>query len=221
MKAVLFDFDGTLANSRQIILASLKGACDELNLSLPSEQQCLLGVGVPLLKAVEMIFSDQDPVLYPKIEKSYRAVYQKLRAGEIEVDPFYPGVEEGLVQLQQAGLQLGIVTSKHRDSMEQTMDRMDLYRFFSVMKAGDDGVGKPAPDLLLAAMSDMKVMASDVPYIGDTVHDMKAAKAAGMEAIGVSWGFHAVDDLRREGANEIVDDFSQLTEILLAKRSAA
>jgi len=87
-----------------------------------------------------------------------------------------------------------------------------------VLKSADDGPGKPAPDLMLDAMSETGVTPAQALMVGDTSFDIMMAKAAGARAVGVAWGYQTVDELHDSGADAIADTHEDLRAILNAFR---
>ena len=95
--------------------------------------------------------------------------------------------------------------------VERVLGGHDLLHHFVTRQTPDNNPSKPHPGMLLTAMAETGAGAHETAMIGDTVYDIEMAVAAGCTAIGVSWGYHSVDDLRAAGATDIVDDFAQLT----------
>lgn len=113
----------------------------------------------------------------------------------------YPGVEAALEELISAGHRLGVVTSKLHSVAQQGLDRFSLGRFFEVLVGSDDvTVHKPDPHPLLHAARLMGVPAEKCAYVGDSPHDMRAARAAGMVAVAATWGVAERTRLLEAGA---------------------
>ena len=109
---------------------------------------------------------------------------------------------------------LGIVTMKSGRGLNRVVDAYEIRQFFQTLKSADDGPGKPAPDLLLAAMGECGVRPEQTIMVGDTSFDMLMAKSAGACAIGVSWGYQDIDELEESGADHIVESAEALTTLL-------
>jgi len=95
-----------------------------------------------------------------------------------------------------------------------TLEKHGIAPHFRVLKTADDGPGKPNPKILHDAMAEMGVTPWQTVMIGDTVFDMAMAKSAGTHAIGVSWGYHAPDDLRDAGAQAVAERFGELPGLI-------
>lgn len=98
--------------------------------------------------------------------------------------------------------------------MDQSLRYHGLTDAFVTVQTADTGPGKPHPDMMLRALAEAGVEAGNAAMIGDSVHDVQMAAAAGVPSIGVTWGFTPVPELRAEGAMAIIDDLSKLNGVL-------
>ncbi len=105
---------------------------------------------------------------------------------------------------------LGIATGKSRRGLMATLERHGLERRFVTMQTGDNGPGKPNPDMLIRAMDETGTEPDDTVMIGDTTFDVAMARAAGAVAIGVGWGYHDAEELRAAGAHHVIGAFEEL-----------
>ncbi|MDQ1033728.1 phosphoglycolate phosphatase [Streptomyces sp. V3I8] len=130
-----------------------------------------------------------------------------------------PGVAEGLDRLRAAGHPLGVATSKVYADAHALLDATGiLNRFDTVVGHNMVGRGKPHPDLVVRVLADLGARASRSWYVGGTATDMTTARAAGLRAVGVSYGAYGADPveaLRAAGADHVVADFTSVTEVLL------
>jgi phosphoglycolate phosphatase len=102
----------------------------------------------------------------------------------------FPGVVEGLEELQRAGYLLAIATGKSRRGLERALDQMQVRRFFTASRCADEGYSKPHPGMLQAVMDELCVPARATLMIGDTTHDLEMAINAGVRGVGVAYGAH-------------------------------
>ncbi|TML89327.1 MAG: HAD family hydrolase [Actinobacteria bacterium] len=206
---VLFDLDGTVIDSGAIILASMKHAAETVLGAAPSDRELMATVGGPGLEA-QMRTLDPDRV--EELVRVYRAHNEPLHE-ELEC---CAGMDDVLVRLADQGHRLGIVTAKRRETVELAFDRVPLGHLFEVVVGGDETTRhKPDPEPLLLALQRLGADAEDAAYVGDSPFDIRAAKAGGLHAIGVTWGkIHAREVLEPEQPDALVDTPEELFEHL-------
>jgi pyrophosphatase PpaX len=206
---VLFDLDGTVVDSGAIILASMRHATREVLGREYTDAELMQTVGGPGLEAqMEAIAPEHVEVLV----NVYRAHNEPLH-DELEA---CVGMEETLARLHDAGVRLGIVTAKRRSTVELAFDRVPIRDLFETVVGGDETERhKPDPEPLLLAASRMGADPATAAYVGDSPFDMRAAKAAGMFAVAVTWGrIHDRSRLEAEEPDAIVDTAEELLAVL-------
>jgi pyrophosphatase PpaX len=206
---VLFDLDGTVIDSGAIILASMKHAAETVLGAAPPDRELMAAVGGPGLEA-QMRTLDPDRV--EELVRVYRAHNEPLH-DELEC---CAGMDDVLVRLAGEGRRLGIVTAKRRETVELAFDRVPLGHLFEVVVGGDETTRhKPDPAPLLLALERLGADPGDAAYVGDSPFDIRAAKAGGLHAIGVTWGkIHAREVLEPEQPDALVDTPEDLFEHL-------
>ena len=206
---VLFDLDGTVVDSAAIILASMRHATREVLGREYSDHELMRTVGGPGLDA-QMAALAPDQV--DELVSVYRAHNEPLH-DELEA---CPGMGDVLARLVADGHRLGIVTAKRRSTAELAFERVPLGHLFETIVGGDDTERhKPDPEPLLLAAQRMAVDPADAAYVGDSPFDIRAAKAAGMFAVGVTWGrIHDRALLEAEAPDALVDSAEELLELL-------
>jgi pyrophosphatase PpaX len=200
LPVVLFDLDGTVVDSGAIILASMRHATREV-LGLEIEDAELMqAVGGPGLEAQMAVFA---PERVEELVRVYRAHNEPLH-DELEA---CAGMEDVLVRLHEQGRRLGVVTAKRRSTVELAFARVPIAHLFETVVGGDETQRhKPDPEPLLLAARRMDVEPRLCAYVGDSPFDIRAAKAAGMYAVAVTWGrIHDRERLEREEPDAIVD----------------
>ena len=206
---VLFDLDGTVVDSGAIILASMRHATRQV-LGLDFEDAELMqAVGGPGLEAQMAVFA---PERVDELVRVYRAHNEPLH-DELEA---CDGMQDVLVRLHEQGKRLGIVTAKRRSTVELAFASVPVAHLFETVVGGDETEKhKPDPEPLLLAAERMRVAPADCAYVGDSPFDIRAAKAAGMVAVAVTWGrIHDRAKLEREEPDAIVDTAEELYERL-------
>ncbi|MDW6024645.1 phosphoglycolate phosphatase [Mesorhizobium sp. BAC0120] len=221
-RAVLFDLDGTLIDSVPDIRAAVNELLARRGLGpLPLDQvKSMIGNGVQ--KLVERAFAATTESLSPaELQDEYMAmldIYAKHLTG---LTTLMPGVRGALDALHGEGVRLGLVTNKPQRFIETILDHFRLAHFFGTVIGGDAGVAKkPAPDMLLAALDQFGAKPWDAVMVGDSVSDVKAARAAGTFAIIVRGGYTVVP-VEQLGADVVIDSFRQLGGVLPTLKPAA
>ena len=205
---VLFDLDGTVVDSGGIILASMRHATRSvLGREIPDEA-LMAAVGGPGLEAQMLQFGGEEHL--DELIRVYRAHNEPLHSELL----LCPGLGDVLVTLEGEGRTLGVVSAKRRATVELAFAATGIGHFFDVLVGGDETARqKPAPDPLLLALERAGAEAASAVYVGDSPFDMTAARAAGLYAIGVTWGgVHAAGLL--VDADVIVDTAEELLAAL-------
>ena len=206
---VLFDLDGTVVDSGAIILASMRHATREVLGRDFDDAELMQAVGGPGLEAQFAVFA---PDRVDELVRVYRAHNEPLH-DDLEA---CAGMEDVLVRLHKHGRRLGVVTAKRRSTVELAFASVPLGHLFETVVGGDETEKhKPDPEPLLLAAERMGVAPTDCAYVGDSPFDIRAAKAAGMYAIAVTWGrIHDRSKLEREQPDAIADTAEDLFERL-------
>jgi 2-phosphoglycolate phosphatase len=187
--AALFDLDGTLIDSGQDIVESVRHALGQVfsDRSLPEAADVLVLIGQPLDAIVRQLGYPADAESTRRFAETYRAYYAEHFNDNTKV---YPGIRELLVGLQQAGTKLGLVTTKHQTQAEFTLAGAGLSGYFDYVHGWLEGRRhKPNPEPVLAALSRLDVSPGSAIMIGDSELDIGAAKAAGVDTCAVTYGF--------------------------------
>jgi pyrophosphatase PpaX len=202
---VLFDLDGTVVDTGGIILASMRHATREVLGREYTDHDLMKAVGGPGLAA-------QMEALAPEhvddLVRVYRAHNLPLHE---EVEPF-DGIEDVLLRLHEEGVRIGVVTAKWRSTVELAFARLRVADLFETVVGGDETQKhKPDPEPLLLAAKRLGVEPQDCAYVGDSPFDIRAAKAAHMYAVGVTWGgIHDREALAVEEPAALVDTAEEL-----------
>lgn len=213
LRLVVFDVDGTLIDSEHNIITAMTEAWAHMDLGVPDPADVRRIIGLSLVEACEVLLPWAPGNLHRAVAESYKQAFRTLRLLPDREEPLFPGVREALDDLDAAGWLLGLATGKSRRGVESMLDSHDLWGRFVTIQTADDNPGKPDPAMLRRAAAESGVLPSRVVMIGDTAYDMQMAKAARMAALGVSWGYHALDELHQAGADLVVDSFDTLTDI--------
>lgn len=214
LRAILFDLDGTLIDTIDMIRASMRHATAVvLGESLPDEV-LMRNVGIPLAQQMREFSPEHAEELLGVYREHNHEIHDEMLRE-------YPGVEEALVALREQGYALGIVTSKSRPVAFRGLERFGLEGYFDVAVCCEDvSVHKPAPDPLLAAAEQMGVGISECAYVGDSPHDMTAAVSAGCVSIAATWGGFSRQTVLEPGPDYAADSMTDVVSILSGNESA-
>jgi pyrophosphatase PpaX len=204
---VLFDLDGTVIDSGAIILASMRHAAETVVGGDWEDAELMKAVGGPGLEE-QMVALDPDRV--DELVQVYRAHNEPLH----DTLECCVGMEDVLATLSDRGHRLGIVTAKRRLTVDLAFARLPIEHLFETVVGGDETAKhKPDPAPLLLALDRLGARPQDAAYVGDSPFDMQAAKAAGLFAIGVSWGrIHTAEKLA--DADVVIHSAEELLELV-------
>jgi len=208
-ETVLFDLDGTLVDSGDLILASFRYATQTVLGRVIPDDVLMANVGGHGIHAQMREF---DPDRAEELVDVYRdhnaAIYRQVRA--------FPGIVRELERLHDEGRQLGVVTVKGRLTVDVTFEVVPIRPLFETIVTGDDTERhKPEPDPLLLALDRLGATADSAVYVGDSPFDIRAAKAAGVVAVAVGWGkIHPLDRLERERPDRVARTPAELADVL-------
>jgi phosphoglycolate phosphatase len=213
LKLIIFDVDGTLVDSQNIIVASQHAAFAAFGIEPPSRGLSLSIVGLSLAEAFVVLAGPHAPI--DGLVDAYKEAFGVLRTDPALAEPLYPGAEECLAELERREhVLLGIATGKTRRGVAHLLDRYDWHTRFATIQTADVAPSKPHPAMVLQAMAEVGAAPEDTLMIGDSSFDMAMARAANVVPIGVSWGFQPVAALREAGAERIVGSYAELGRVL-------
>ena len=198
---VLFDLDGTLVDSIELIVTAALNAFASRPGPSPSEAEIRNTIGRPLPTTFgPWLVDDNDlPFLISKYREYQLEHHDRLTN-------CYDGIVEAVASLDAAGCRMGIVTSKVGFMAQRALDHTGLAKYMRCLIASDSTTRhKPEPDPVLLALEQLNASAETAMFVGDSPYDMQAGCAAGVRAVGVSWGAFSVEALRDAGAAVIID----------------
>ena len=208
---VLFDLDGTLADTIPLIVASYQHAFRTVLAEEVQESRARAWIGRPLLPAL----LEESPEHGHDLDRAYR---EWNLANTARLIRRYPGVIELLDDLIAAGVTCAVATSKRRETARLALHSVGIDHLVDVVAALEDTTAhKPAPDPLLHAAATLGVDPADCVYVGDATVDVLSAQAAGMAAVAVTWGAGERDALVATHPDALVDTVPELAAYLLGR----
>ena len=213
LSAALFDFDGTLVDTTEMIHQSMRHAASSVlgRDDIPRET-LLANVGQPLPRQMELIDAEKAELLLEAYRRHHEEHHDDL-IGE------FPGIEEALTRLRSASIQVAVVTSKRLVSVEMALKNFpDLGNVVDRFVTLEDTTEhKPHPEPLLRGLELLGgVPKEEAAYVGDSPFDVEAAKAAGLTSVAVSWGAFSEERLRGAEPDHLVPDIDAAVEVLLS-----
>jgi phosphoglycolate phosphatase len=211
LKLAIFDIDGTLVDSRAVITRSMREAFEALDLPPPGYDQTRHIVGLSLHAGVRQLAPPGLPdAKFEELVEAYRQSFVRQHAEPSFREPLYEGALGLLENLSVNGWLIGIATGKSHKGLARVFEAHPIRRYFDTIWCAEDGPGKPHPFMVEQNLRATGVEASQCLMIGDAIHDMAMARAAGVRAVGVSWGFGETSELNASGAHEVHQDFASL-----------
>ena len=209
---VLFDLDGTLIDTVELILESYRHTVREHGLNPASEQSWRDNLGIPLRVQFRQ-FTD-DPEELQAMVSTY--IEHNLEHHDALVSE-YPGVRETVEALHGAGYRLGVVTSKMHGGLERGLESGGYQGFFEVLIGADDVEHpKPHAEPVLKALERLEVMPESAVFVGDSPHDMASGRAAGVQTGAALWGPFGRDALELQAPDHWFEEPADIKRMLVS-----
>lgn len=208
---IIFDWDGTLMDSIGRIVSSMQATAATLQLPVPLAEAVRDIIGLSLEPAIGRLFGELSAADYERFLQVYRDQYVEL---DTTPTPLFAGVRSMLNELSLRGYQLAVATGKARRGLDRVLSESELQDAFRVTRCADESRSKPDPHMLHEIMAYTGIPAAATLMIGDSVHDLKMAQAAGVDALGVDFGAHSAEQLLPYQPQHILSDWAQLVTYL-------
>jgi phosphoglycolate phosphatase len=214
VRLVVFDVDGTLVDSRRSIQASSDAAFRHLGRPPPPYEALRQTIGLSLSEGLSLLAPDLSAEELADLLDFYKAYFSELHQDPAWRDPLYNGAADLLDGLKRDAWKIAMATGQSRRGVERALRVHAWADIFDSTHCADDGPGKPHPSMLLEAMRALGAAPERTVMIGDTAHDIRMARAAGVRSVGVTWGFHTREEIEAAGADDICENFTRLGQIL-------
>lgn len=207
-KLLIFDWDGTLADSAGMIVRAMQSAIDGLKLPPRGDQQIAELIGLGLNDALMRLYPELELETLKRLLAGYRAQWLSEGAGEAAL---FPGALEAVRTMHARGARIAIATGKGRAGLNRSLKHhAELVPLISSSRTADETASKPDPLMLREILEAERLEPSDALMIGDTEYDMAMARAIGMPGLGVTCGVHEPQRLRDVGAIAILRNLGEV-----------
>ena len=215
---VVFDFDGTIADTLATIVACYRATYEKLGTPAPSDERIAATVGLPLSTALRVQSGFDDDQLSTAVAV-YRDVFSGLDLAAVQPIPGMPDVVRACVV---AGFPVAVASSRSHQSLDPMLKALGLFDCMSiVVDHTDAGEEKPHPAMLFTIARSLDVPVTELVMIGDTTFDIRMGHAAGCATIGVSWGSHSRSALEETAPSFLVDETAGILDALGIDESVA
>ena len=211
-KLIIFDFDGTLGDTRRNIVTTMQMTFAELHLPNRSEEACAATIGLPLEGCFQTLFPELSEQAVLTCAETYRRIFAE-NLQTMNPNPF-PGVVETLKRLKQQGHTLTIASSRFHASLEELTRNMGMADAFSLLVGSNDvKQAKPNPEPVLNTLKALHFDASQTLVVGDMAVDILMGANAGAKTCGVTWGNGTREELESAGATFIINRIEEIEKV--------
>ena len=215
VKLAVFDCDGTLSDGQAGVVSAMTRAFASIGARPPDPRDIRRIVGLSLPQAVRQLMMESREIDRQQVVEAYKREFRASREDGSLREPLFEGMADLLRHLHSEGWTLGVATGKSDRGLASTLAANDLADLFSTLHTADRHPSKPHPAMLHAAMEDAMAEHADTVMIGDTTFDIEMAQAAGVRAVGVSWGYHGADELLAAGAVAVAQNVNELERLII------
>ncbi len=208
---IVWDWDGTLADSTGMIAAALVRAAEQVGLPKLALTEARNVIGLGLSQSINVLFGDISAEQAQALALQYRKNYF---AGEQTI-PLFDGATALIAELSRRGHKQAVATGKGRRGLNMALERSGIANYFQTTRTVDECFSKPHPQMLDELMDYCVVTPERTLMIGDSTYDMQMAKNAGVQALAVTYGAHSSEKLLALDPKGIFKQFSELSDWLL------
>ena len=210
MNTIIIDFDGTIADTKHLIVSTMQQTMSILGLPVKNEEECSSVIGLPLRQTFTALIP-MDEQTADACDNTYRRLFnENNRPGVVKL---FPHVKETLEELYAMGIVIAVASSRGSDTLHAFLEEMQLSQYISyVVTSQDVENAKPAPDMVYNILGRIDDDKSDVLVVGDTIFDIDMGINAGVKTCGVTYGNGNIEELSK--ADFVISDFHSLLDIV-------
>ena len=216
-KLILFDYDGTIVDSAKMIVKGAIEAFRMCGLPDPDPNKVRENIGKPLAIALNAYAPKGYEVNPEMISNAYRKWYAEQGRLGLQDEPLYPGMFKLINNLKNhKEFNIGVATNKSRVALNNGLNKHNLNEIFDITLTMEEAKPKPDPDMAIQAMSKLNIEKKSTVIVGDTINDIGLGVNAGINSIGVAWGYNSIEMLKNGGADFIVRDSKELFDTIIS-----
>lgn len=211
IKNIIFDFDGTLADTATVIVATMTATFRDFGIPVPSEDEMRQTIGMKLKLALAKLGNLDDEAAAAATEH-YKKIFMERGVERVAL---FPEVASTLKRLKEMGIRLAIATSRNSDSLQTILKNNGIDDCFDTMTTNSDNLApKPDPEMVLVLLERMGKKAGETLVVGDTTFDIEMGNRAGCRTCAVTWGNHDIPTLKTANPSCMIDGFRRLEDMV-------
>lgn len=208
---IVFDWDGTLADSTQMIVECIRQASAEAGLAVPEAAAASNIIGLGLREAIAVLFGSLSESQYELLTARYRHHY----FARDQQTLLFEGAAQALAELETQGFMLAIATGKGRNGLNRSLADSGVSHHIHASRCADECFSKPHPQMLLEIMDELGVEAERTLMVGDTSYDLQMASNAKVASLAACYGAHSLETLLPHAPLAHFDQFTKLNQWLI------
>ena len=213
IELIVFDFDGTIADTCRTIVATMQSTMRIMNLPVADIDTCKSTIGLPLKSCFAQIFPHLDDDVLDKCTATYRDIFNKYK--ELIPPSLFPNVKSALHTFNNLGITLSVASSRSYGSLVELIETLGISNYISYVVGADNVANaKPAPDPVLKTLQALNIKAENTIVVGDMPVDIMMGSNAHTLTCGVTYGNSSRQQLAAAKADYIIDDISQLLKLI-------
>lgn len=207
---IIFDFDGTLADTNKGIVETFKRTMEILGIPSPSDEEITATIGLPLKQNFLVAVKGISDETADECVRTYRSIFDDTALPKIQA---FPEVKETLKALYDRGIRMVIATSRGHRSLKIICNSLGISGYFCGSYCAEDVQHhKPDPEIVNLILKEHNITPDDAIVVGDTTFDLMMGQAAGCRVCGVTWGNHSEETLRSVNPDWIIHSMAELTD---------
>lgn len=214
---IIFDFDGTLADTTATILRTYQMAIETIGADSRTDSECQATIGLPLKEGFRQLYPDFTEENLDNCVITYRRIFNENKK---KLTPkLYPGVKDTLNEFSKKGIRMSVASSRSRESLVEFCKDTDINTYFELILGADDVThAKPNPEPVLITMRRLAVDSANVIVVGDMPVDIAMGIGAECATVGVTYGNAPRQALINAGATFIIDSFPELSTRVISRK---
>lgn len=212
IKLLVFDWDGTLADSTTSIVTAMQATIVESGMEPRGNNEIMNIIGLGLQEAVSALYPELNSADREDLAQKYRLNYSRANSGKTRL---FPGVVTTLKHLNKLDYHMAIATGKSRKGLDNSLSETGVAEYFLFSRCADETVSKPHPQMLMDIMDELDVKPEQTVMIGDSEYDLQMAHSAGVRPVAATYGSQAREHLLKYSPIVCLDEITELVGWLI------